>query len=160
MSDQPVVEGPPAPARRTTVTVSESIHVARPRADVFDFTQDYDHRSSWDLAVGEVEVVSQDPRAIRISVRGLGRFTVAYRLFRRPERTSAAFVDMSSRWVTGGGGSWEYVPQGDGTAWTQTNTLELRPGLLSQLLAPLVGRNLRVSMRRAMAKAKEILEAG
>ena len=66
------------------------------------------------------------------------------RTVRRPERTSAAFVDVESAWLSGGGGSWQYEPAGRGTDWTQTNTLELRPGWLFRLLAPLVERNLRI----------------
>lgn len=49
---------------------------------------------------------------------------------------------------------------GDGTDWTQTNTLELKRPWLLRSLAPLVERNLRSSMRRAMAEAKAIMEAG
>ena len=49
-------------------------------------------------------------------VAGLGRMTVVYRLDRRPERTSAAFVDVQSAWITGGGGSWEYEAVDGGPA--------------------------------------------
>ena len=85
--------------------------------------------------------------------------TVVYKLDRRPERTSAAFVDVESAWVSGGGGSWEYEAADGGTRWQQTNSLELkRPGL-ALLLAPLLERGLRRSTKRAMAEAKRRLEA-
>ena len=144
---------------RHLVTVSETFRVARPPEAVFDYTQDYGRRSQWDQAVLDATVLSEDPRRVRVRVRGIGSFTVEYRLFRRPERTSAAFVDPDSRWLIGGGGSWSYEPDGEGTAWTQTNTMESRSNWILGLLAPLFERQLRSSMRQAMARARDILEA-
>jgi Polyketide cyclase / dehydrase and lipid transport len=144
---------------RTTITVSESMEVACPPEDVFDYTQDYGRRTKWDRSVTENRILSESPRRIRIEVRGLGRFTVAYQLFRRPERTSAAFVDVESRWISGGGGSWNYERTAEGTRWTQTNTLELKRPRLLRFLATLIERNLRTAMRRSMAEARRILEA-
>lgn len=125
---------------------------------MFDYTQDYARRAEWDPAVTAASVLNESPRRIRVVVRGLGTFTVEYRLFRRPDRTSAAFVDVESRLISGGGGSWRYEPSGQGTDWTQTNTLELGRSRLVRLIAPLVERNLRSSMRRSMARAARILE--
>ena len=146
-------------SQRVSVTVTETIHVARPPEEVFDYTQDYYHRTDWDDAITEAQVVNGDPRTVYLAARQLGRYTLVYRLFRRPERTSAAFEDMTSTWVSGGGGSWRYEASGAGTHWTQTNTLELKHGRLGKLLAPLFERALRTSMRKSMAKAKEIMEA-
>lgn len=146
--------------QRATITVTATLRVERAPEAVFDHTQDYGRRAEWDRAVTDAQVLSESPRRIRLTVRGLGRFTVSYRLFRRPERTSAEFEDVSSPWITGGGGSWRYEASGDGTDWTQTNTLELKRPRLLRSLAPLIERNLRSSMRRAMAEAKAIMEAG
>jgi len=66
--------------------------------------------------------------------------------------------DVAARWLAGGGGSWDYAADGDGTLWTQTNTLILRPRLLGPVLGPFVARSLRRSTRTAMARAKAILE--
>ena len=140
------------------IMVREHLYVARPRDEVFDYTQDYARRSEWDASVTTAEVLSESPRRIRITVRGLGSFTVAYELFRRPERTSAAFVDVDSRWISGGGGSWRYEPHDRGTDWTQTNTLELKAGW-QRLLGRLVEWSLRSTMRRSMAEARRQLEA-
>lgn len=143
---------------RTTITVSESMEVACPPEDVFDYTQDYGRRTEWDRSVTETRILSESPRRIRIEVRGLGRFTVAYRLFRRPERTSAAFVDSSRA-----GSAAEAAPGAtsgaEGTRWTQTNTLELKRPRLLRFLAPLIERNLRTAVHRSMAEARRILEA-
>jgi hypothetical protein len=145
-------------AERRTVTVAESVHVALDPESVFDYTQDYAHRREWDSAVESAEVLSDSPRRVRLSIKGVGRMTLVYQLFRRGERTSAAFVDVESWWVAGGGGSWAYEPDANGTRWTQTNTLELRHPRLMGLLSPMIERNLRSSMRKAMAAAASIME--
>lgn len=139
--------------------MSETIHVERSPNVVFDYTQDYATRTDWDDQIASAQVVSEDPRRVRITARGLGAFTLEYRLFRRGDRTSAAFLDLENAFFSGGGGSWRYVPRDGGTDWTETNTLELRRPRLLGWLAPLVEWNLRAGTRRAMAKAKSIMES-
>jgi hypothetical protein len=143
-----------------TINVSESIVVARPPIDVFDFTQDYDRRPEWDTYVTAAEIVSYAPRRVIVRVAAVGRYTVEYRLFRRGERTSAQFVDVESRWLAGGGGSWRYEPVAEGTRWTQTNTFELKHPRLLRWAAPLVRMLLRRSMRQAMREARRLMDAG
>jgi hypothetical protein len=65
-------------------------------------------------------------------------------------------IDVDSRWVAGGGGSWDYEPVAGGTAWTQTNTLVLRGPY--RVFAPLVAWSLRRSVRQAMRRAKVLIE--
>ena len=144
---------------RQVVTISETVWVERDRAAVFDYTQDYARRMEWDGGIERVEVLAMDPRTIRVRMAGLGDATVVYRLDRRPERTSAAFIDVASRWVSGGGGSWQYEDTDGGTRWQQTNSLELRDGWLPRLLTPFIRSGLRRSMRASMAEAKRRLEA-
>jgi Polyketide cyclase / dehydrase and lipid transport len=142
---------------RRVVSVTESIWVDRPPEAVFDYTQDYAHRTEWDAGIAEATLVGTEPRAARVRIPRLGSMTVEYRLDRRPERTSAAFVDVDSAWITGGGGSWQYEPADGGTRWQQTNSLELKRRL-ARILAPMIERNLRASTRRSMAEAKRRLE--
>jgi hypothetical protein len=144
---------------REVVTVSETVWVERDRAAVFDYTQDYTRRMEWDRGIQRVEVLATDPRTVRVRMAGLGEATVVYRLDRRPERTSAAFIDVVSRWVSGGGGSWQYEDTGGGTRWQQTNSLELRDGWLPRLMRPVIRTGLRRSMRASMSEAKRRLEA-
>jgi len=144
---------------RVTVTVAETVLVHRTPEQVFDYTQDYAKRSDWDTSVTEAEVLSEEPRRVRVNLRGVGQMVLVYQLYRRGDRTSAAFTDIKSRYFTGGGGSWSYVARDGGTEWTQTNTLELKPGLASRLLAPLVRRSLAKGMHEAMSRAKSILES-
>lgn len=150
----------PTPRRdRRTITVSETIHVDRPPETVFDYTQDYATRTDWDDTIKRAEVLSEDPRRVRLTAPGLGTFTLEYKLFRRGDRTSAAFLDLDNAFFSGGGGSWRYEARGGGTDWTETNTLELRrPGLFGWL-APVIEWNLRNGTRRAMAKARSIMES-
>ena len=150
---------------RHVVSVTESIWVPCPPEAVWDYTQDFTRRTEWDAGIAEATIVGQEPRTVRVKVAGLGRMTVVYRLDRRPERTSAAFVDVESRWITGGGGSWEYEAVDGGTRWQQTNSLELkRPrlaflGRVTPRGDPVLERGLRRSTKRAMAEAKRRLEA-
>ena len=145
--------------RRQTVTVSHSVHVKRSPEEVFDYTQDYSTRSDWDPDNSDSEILSEEPRRIRSTIKGIGSVVVEYKLFRRPERTSAAFIEVNSRVVTGGGGSWSYAASEGGTDWTQNNTLELKPGALSRLLGPIVRRSIASSMRKSMATAQAIMES-
>lgn len=144
---------------RHVITVIETIVVAATPEAVFDYTQDFTKRPEWDAGIVEAAAVGDAPRAVRIRIRGLGSATVVYQLDRRPERTSAAFTDVRSAWMTGGGGSWQYEPIAGGTRWQQTNSLELKWPRLARLLAPLIERSLRRSTRSSMAEAKRRLEA-
>lgn len=143
-----------------TITVSETVSVARPPEEVWDYTQDYSRRREWDDGVREVELLGTHPRRVRLRFRRAGSATLEYRLDRRPERTSLQLIDISSLWIADGGGSWEYVAEEAGTAWTQTNSIVLRFPRLGALARPLVRRMLRAGIRRSMERAKVILEAG
>jgi hypothetical protein len=145
-------------ADRQLITVSESIWVNRPPEAVYDYTADFATRTAWDRSISEVTILGTEPRSARITVPGLGRTSVVMRLDRRPERTSAVFQDVDSRWITGGGGAWQYAPEEGGTRWTVTNSVEFRPTWLFRLLRPFISRNIRANTRRAMAAAKRILE--
>lgn len=141
-----------------TITVIESVVIHRSREVVWDFTQDYALRCRWDPAVRRAEVLSHAPQRVRMTVRGLGRLTLEYRRFRRPERTTLRFLDVSSAWVAGGGGSWSYAPVAAGTRWTQTNSLVLKHPRVLHPVQPLISSMLRWSTRRSMLHAKRILE--
>ena len=144
---------------RRTVTVTESIHVDRSPEAVFDYTQDYATRTDWDPAVKRARVLSEDPRRVELTSPGLGTYVLEYRLFRRGDRTSAAFEGVSAWLFSGGGGSWRYEADGAGTRWTQVNTLELRHPRLTGWLAGMIEGTVRSSMRTAMARAKAIMES-
>lgn len=145
--------------QRHVVTVTESIWVDRSPEDVWDYTQDYTRRTEWDAGVAEATILGSEPRTVRVKIPNLGSMTVVYRLDRRPERTSAAFTNVDSAWVSGGGGSWDYESADGGTRWQQTNSLELRHPRRAFLLGPILKSGLRRSTKQAMAEAKRRLEA-
>jgi hypothetical protein len=144
---------------RVTVTATHTVHVARAPEHVFDFTQDYARRAEWDQTVKSAQVVSEEPRVVQMVLQGMGEVTLRYQLYRRGERTSAAFEVPASRVFLGGGGSWSYVARDRGTDWTDTSTLELRASLLGRLTALLIRATLGANVRKAMNKAKELMEA-
>src|SRR5262245_29416656 len=144
---------------RVTVTATESIWVDRPPDDVFDYTQDYATRRDWDSTVKSYEILSDEPRRVREDLEGIGPVVMEYKLFRRGERTTAAFSDTRSKLISGGGGSWSYVAKDGGTDWSQTATLEFRNGLVGRLMAPMLRRNMHTLMRKAMVEAKRVMES-
>ena len=134
---------------------------ARPEV-VWDFTQDFARRASWDSNVRGAEVLTETPyRRVRIGGGGF-RCVLEYKLYDRPRRTSLAMVEIEgTRLITGGGGSWAYEPTATGgTRWTQTNTIELADGPFAWLLAWFADGQLRRATRTSMAKAKRAIEAG
>ena len=133
--------------------------ITRPPEDVWAFTQDYGRRAEWDAGVTEATLLGTDPRRVRVKLRGVGTATFEYKMDRRPERTSLGMVDVESRWFAGGGGSWEYLADAAGTRWTQTNTLVLKHGRLLAWAGPIIRAMVRSGTRRAMRRAKAILEA-
>lgn len=142
-----------------SITIRESVDIARPPDAVWDYTQDYANRTAWDVGVEAVEILGADPRRVRLRLAGTGWVTIEYRLDRRPVRTSLAFTESDAGWLAGGGGSWDYEAIEHGTRWTQTNTLVFANRLVAMLLRPLARRRLAASTRTAMAAAKAVLEA-
>ncbi len=144
---------------RVTATATETIWVDRTPEEVFDYTQDYRTRTDWDPTVMSARVVSDEPLRVQAVMRGIGPLVIEYKLYRRGERTSAAFREVDSSLISGGGGSWSYVARDGGTEWTQTATLEFRQVLVGWLLRPLLRRNMGTLMRKSMAEAKRIMES-
>lgn len=147
-----------------SVTVTESIHVAAPCERVFDATQDWTRRAEWDRTILEVEIVERADAAahrgplVRVRAQGGLEALFRYKRFERPRGTTLAMEVLCSSWFEGGGGAWSYEAADGGTRWTQTNALTLRPGLVRALFTPLVRWTLRASTRRALRRAKELVE--
>lgn len=146
-------------SNRVTVTVVHTVHVDRTPEVVFDYTQDYATRMDWDPTVKSARVLDEEPRRAEEVLEGIGAVVMEYKLFRRGERTTAAFTSDKSRLIAGGGGSWTYEARDGGTDWTQTSTLEFRNGLVGRLFAPFLRRNMATLTRKAMDKAKAIMES-
>ncbi len=96
----------------------------------------------------------------RVRVRARGGLTAVfqYRQFERPASTSLAMLEVSSRLIDGGGGSWTYEARDGGTVWSQVNTLVVKPGLFRRGCAVIAHWQLRRSTIRAMRSAKAVME--
>jgi hypothetical protein len=140
------------------ITVTESIVISASPDAVWDFTQDYDRRNLWDEFVKEARVEQESPRVVWIRSTGMTcRFR--YKLDDRPRKTSLRITDIEPGWgPTGGGGSWVYERDDRGTRWTNTGSLTVSNRLLYWMLKPFLAWYLRRSYRRAMRKAKAMIE--
>ena len=139
------------------ITVTRSIFIARPPEAVWDFTQDYTKRPLWDSSVRDTKELQADPRIVRV----YGPIVCAdfvYKQNDRPHKTSLAMENIESRLIEGGGGSWQYTARGNGTLWTQTNTIVLRNTLMAKLLRPVLAMGMRYSTKQAMKKAGRLIE--
>jgi hypothetical protein len=139
------------------ITVKESIHIRAAPEAVWDYTQDWTRRTEWDPAIQAAEILPAAERTVRARTMG-GTFLVRYKLLDRPHRTSLAMTDSTSSILSGGGGSWDYVPEDDGTRFPQQTTLVVGSGPVGFLLGWFIRRQLGHSTRRALANAKRILE--
>jgi hypothetical protein len=141
------------------VTAEYSLAVAVPPERAWDYTQDWNRRTEWDRSVAHAEIISDDPRIVRVRARGGDTFEVSYKQSDRPNKTSLVMNEFSSFWFRGGGGSWKYESRDGQTWWTQRNTLILRDDWLGALTAPIFRWILDLTTRAMMRRAKKILES-
>lgn len=142
------------------VNVRATRVVNAPPEAVWDFTQDYALRPTWDRSVIAATVIGLHPRTIDIRGRGGFRCTLVYKADRRPSRTSLTMTRVRSAVIESGGGSWRYDPCPQGTRWTQINTLRLRlPRWTGPITRPIVGLMFRAQVRAAMRAASAAIEA-
>jgi hypothetical protein len=142
------------------ITIIESINIAASPEKVWDYTQDWKNRAQWDDSVVEVVSQMESPKKfVRAKFKGGMIFDIEYKLNERPKITSLAMVNGSSKMFVGGGGSWKYEGKDGGTEWIQTDTLVLSDNWFLKLFAPLFKFSLQASTRKAMKKAKRLLEA-
>jgi hypothetical protein len=144
---------------RNRVTVQESIFIDKPKERVWDFTQNYALRMQWDKNVLATELLETEPhRKIKLKLRGRSSLVFVYKLDDRPNKTTLATEDVNSRFMVGAGGYWTYTDQEGGTFWTQSNTVIFKNHWLFSLLLPLLKLLLDRQTRKAMRKAKWLIE--
>jgi ribosome-associated toxin RatA of RatAB toxin-antitoxin module len=120
----------------------ESAVVEAPPGEVFDLTQDYLRRLTWDPFLREA-VLTNGATAPAVGVRawcvsrsGIGMET-EYVSFNRP-RVAAVKMTRGPRLLESFAGAWEFEPVGDGkTRVTFRYHLRARPRLLAWVLEPL-----------------------
>jgi len=100
-------------ARKTSVTIQQSVHIKASPNEVWDYTQDWSLRSQWDPAIRKAVVLQTQP-ALIVHATGFGSsFNVHYKQLRRPDHTSLKMVDCNPTWM-GGEGAWAYRLPGGG----------------------------------------------
>src|SRR5687767_11705459 len=120
------------------VTVKNSIRINQPKEVVWAYTQNYDNRAKWDKSIKSSEVLQENPhRIVKVNSTGNINMIFEYKLEDRPNITSLALVSSSSKIIQGGGGSWKYESENNGTLWTQTNTVILKDNVLNKIIKPL-----------------------
>jgi hypothetical protein len=142
-----------------TITVEEKIYINSSPEIVWDFTQDYSKRSSWDKSIVSSVVISTEPfLLVAITLKGNVKMKFRYKLFDRPNKTTLTIVEAESSWIEGGGGSWKYDSFNQGTVWTQVNTLVLKNRNWIKVIIPFLRYQLRKNSQKAMMNAKRLIE--
>lgn len=126
---------------------------------VWDYTQNYAHRTEWDNSVLSAEEIQTFPnRMLRLQMKGNTAMTFVYKLDDRPNKTSLKAIDIQSRYISSAGGSWTYEEQNGITNWTRTDTIifnDLRFFIVYRFIMKwLIAMQIKASMRNV----KSILE--
>lgn len=145
--------------KENTITIKHSILVNKPREQVWDYTQNYEHRTKWDKAVLEATVLQTSPnRIVRLRTKGNTTMTFVYKQDERPYKTSLVAKEISSPLIESAGGSWIYEEQDGKTRWHQTNTIIFKKNFRVKLALPLFKIIFSMQTRQAMKKAKQEIE--
>lgn len=142
------------------ITFRHSILINRPADFVWDYTQNYNNRTKWDSSVIDATVLQTTPnRVVKLKMKGNTSMTFVYKLDDRPNKTTLAVKESISPFIVGGGGSWTYEEQDDGqTRWTQSGSIIFKNNILSKLFMPVYKLAFSMQTKKAMKKAKSIME--
>jgi hypothetical protein len=145
---------------KININVNHSILIHKSCEVVWDFTQDFSLRTSWDPGILECRIVTDAPdRTADIRAKGGLSATLEYKLFDRPNKTSLRMTSIKSPLVVDGGGSWTYEKQQDNsTLWTQSNSITLKNSWMTGFLKHFIAASLKKNTVLSMQKAKTILE--
>lgn len=143
-----------------TITITESIFIARKPEEVYDFTQDLSKRHEWDRLVKQATVLETEPnRLVKMIAKDDSEMTIRYTLEQRPEKTSLTILETNSQMMGSGGDStWQYEAQDGGTLWTQVNNINLKDALWAKLMLPMAAKYFKDKTVQAMQKVKEMME--
>lgn len=144
---------------KNSITISQTVCIEATPEAVWDFTQNFNNRTTWDDSIISVEVVSEAaPKKVRIKSKGGLETTLVYKQENRPHKTSLAMKDTKSFFIKGGGGSWKYQKQDAGTLWKQTNTIILKNVFVRFFLGKYIKSILEKETLKSMLKAKQYIE--
>jgi hypothetical protein len=123
--------------KKISIQVMHSVIIQRSVETVWDFTQDFSKRTSWDSSLLECSLVSTEPeRKAAIRARGGLTAVLVYKQYNKPIKTSLRMTEIHSSLVLDGGGSWTYEKYHGATRWTQSNSMTLKNSPLAVLLKP------------------------
>ena len=143
---------------KNSITVTHSIFIDLPGEKVWDFTQDYKLRHTWDDSIAEAKIMETSPKlVVQLRTKTNISMVFEYKLFDRPHKTTLAIKETNSDWIIGGGGSWLYESKDGGTLWTQTNTLIFNPSKPIKLILPIIKFIFLLQTKSAMKKAAQLL---
>ena len=144
---------------KNIVTTKVSIHILKEPEIVWDFTQSFEKRTLWDKSILRAKVIQELPtRIVDIETRGNVKTKLHYKQESMPHKTSLYMVDTKSLLIKGGGGSWKYERENNGTLWTQTNTLILKNRFVYILFGKLITFLFAKSTEASMKRAKMMIE--
>jgi hypothetical protein len=145
---------------KNEISIKYSISIAKPREAVWDFTQDYSLRTKWDNSILEANTLDTTApnRVVKLRTKGKTTMTFVYKLDNKPHKTSLIASEIKSPLIESAGGSWTYEDRNDETLWTQTNTIRLKKNIFLPLLVPLFKKMFESQVRKAMKKAKVMME--
>lgn len=144
---------------KNEIIITESIFIARPSEEVYDFTQNFDKRPLWDTLVKAATVLETAPtRLVKITAKDDAEMTVRYKLERHPEETTLTILETNSQMIIGGNYSWLYEEKDGGTLWTQTNNIILKDAMWAKLMQPMAKKYFQDKTKQAMEQVKEMME--
>nr|WP_321235300.1 hypothetical protein [uncultured Psychroserpens sp.] len=143
-----------------SITIKDAILINAEKSVVWNFTQDFSKRQTWDKSIIDLNILQLKPFKI-IELKSVGGIItkLSYKLCRKPDKTTLKMVDTQSLLIKGGGGSWSYFSVNSKTQWTQVNTLIFKNKLLYILFGWFVKAKLKRITKASMLKAKMIIES-
>jgi hypothetical protein len=144
--------------KRQSITIQNSICINQPKETVWDYTQDYNNRPTWDSSIISASPLPSTERVIKLKARGNTTMTFAYKLDNRPYKTTLATLEVKSPLIESAGDAWNYEDHGSGTLWSQVSTIIFKRLFLMPIMLPFFKWIFVRQMKSAMNKAREILE--
>jgi uncharacterized protein YndB with AHSA1/START domain len=145
----------------TMFTVIETVFIARPPREVFDYLTDGRNRPQWDATVISEEVTSEGPVGVGSTIytrmRAMGRevdFHWLVTAFDPPTRMAIVSTEGMLPTST----ILDFAASGAGC--TATATIEGDPPGMLRIVEPMIAGGVRSTLAEGLARAKVVLESG
>ena len=142
-------------------TSKDSVSIARPIDEVFDFIADARNRPQWDEGVDSEELTSPEPigvgSTVRTRMRSMGReYEIDWEIIEHQPPARQRIMSTSGPFPTTL--TWELTDLGGSTQAEFTITGE--PGGALWLIQPLIARGTQKNLHAAFPRLKRLLETG